>query len=105
MATPTKTTPTTNDQQLLTLSYASSKDFELVLETVASSLMPNGYDTMYGLRNKITGVVELRGHSLALSVIVMQNQQQMFDKVMSGEMNGFAQVDGKTALQGIDGIL
>lgn len=105
MATTTKTTATTNEQTLLDLPYASSKDFELVLETVTSPLTPTGIDTMYGLRSKITGVVELRGHSLGLSVIVMQNQQQMFDKVMSGEMNGYAAPDGKTSSQGVDGIL
>jgi hypothetical protein len=101
MVTTKKMTATTNEQRLLELPYAASKDFELVLETVTSPLMPTGYDTAYGLRNKITGVVELRGHSLALSVIVMQNQQQMFDKVMSGAMNGYAAEDGKTSF-GID---
>lgn len=95
-----------NPQVLLNLDEpTSTQDFELVQETVLSSLLPNGTDFMYGLRNKRTGIVELRGHSLALSIIVMQNQQQMIDKVRSGEMNGYASVEGKTSLQGIDGIL
>jgi hypothetical protein len=78
-----------NKQVLVNLPYASSRDFELVMEQVVSPMTPSGYDTMYGLRNKLTGVVELRGHSLAYSVMVLQNQQQTFDKVLSGEMNGF----------------
>jgi len=101
----TKKTTKSNQETLIDLPYASTKDFELVLEQVTSPLKPSGFDLMYGLRSKITGVVELRGHSLALSIIVMQNQQQMFDKVLSGEMNGFASVEGKTSLGGIDGIL
>jgi hypothetical protein len=79
-----------NKQVLVDLPYASSRDFELILETVVSPMTPTGRDTMYGLRNKLTGVVELRGHSLAYSVMVLQNQQQLFDKVLTGEVNGFA---------------
>jgi hypothetical protein len=78
-----------NKQILIDLPYAQSKDFALVLESVKSPMTPNGKDIMYGLKNKITGVVELRGYSLALAVVMMQNQQQMFDRVLSGEMNGF----------------
>lgn len=96
-ATTRKTKTTTNDQQLISVPEATAtKDFELVRETVTSSLMPTGQDYMYGLRNKQTQMIELRGHSLALSIIVMQNQQQMMDKVRSGEMNGYASVEGKT---------
>jgi hypothetical protein len=78
-----------NKQTPVKLPYASSEFFELVLEQVKSPLTPSGYDTMYGLRNKLTGVVELRGHSLAYSVMVLQNQQQTFEKVLTGEMNGY----------------
>ena len=76
-----------------------------MLETVTSPIMPSGFDQMYGLRNKHTGLIELRGHSLALSIVVMQNQQQMMDKVRSGEMNGYASIEGKTALGNVDHIL
>lgn len=81
---------------LLDLPYSSTADFELVVEDVLNEMLPGGQGPMYGLRNKITGVVEMRGMSLALSVVVMQNQQQMFDKVLSGEMNGYSQVEMKT---------
>jgi len=90
----------TNKQIPVNLPYASSRDFELVLEQVVSPMTPSGYDTMYGLRNKITGVIELRGHSLAYSVMVLQNQQQTFEKVLSGEMNGFIVPSQNTSVDG-----
>jgi hypothetical protein len=89
---------TNSDRRVLDLPYASTKDFELVIENVINELHPSGQSPMYGLRNKITDVIEARGLSLAVSVMVMQNQQQMFDKVLSGEMNGYASAEGKTAL-------
>ncbi len=48
---------------------------------------------MYGLLNNITGIVEMRGLTLSLCIVIMQNQQQMLDKAFSGEMNGFVGPD------------
>jgi hypothetical protein len=86
------------------LGYTETKDFELVIQEVCNDMLPSGLDTMYALRNKITGIIEARGMSLALSVVVLQNQQQMFDKVLSGELNGYASPQGKTALGDIGDI-
>jgi len=61
---------------------------------------PDGYDWQYAIYNKGTEVIELRGSQFALSVVVMQNQQQMLDKVRSGEMHGYTVVDADIPSQG-----
>lgn len=104
----TKTKKTTSNEQVklvIPSLVTETEEFELVRESVVSSLLPTGTDFMYGLRNKLTGMIELRGHSLALSIVIMQNQQQMYDKVRTGEFNGYSSVEGKTVVDGMTGLL
>lgn len=93
---------TTSNFRPLGLPYTETKDFELVTEEVLDGTVPSGRGFMYSLYNKVTKQIELRGTSLSLAIVVMQNQQQMFDKVLSGEMNGFANVQGQVALPPVD---
>jgi hypothetical protein len=71
------------------LAIAESPDFTVALESVKNDGLPNGFDWSYAIINKLTGIVEARSMSLSLSIIYMQSSQQMLDKVMTGELNGF----------------
>jgi hypothetical protein len=71
------------------LEMAETEDYRVILERVKVPALPSGYDWQYAVVNKLTNVIESRVNHLALSVVVMQNQQQMLNKVRSGEMNGF----------------
>jgi hypothetical protein len=94
---PTKKSPTTNKRDLdgyvrlgETMPIAESKDFAVALESVRNEMQPSGFDWQYAVINKLTGIVEARSLSLSMSIIYMQSSQQMLDKVMTGELNGYA---------------
>ena len=72
------------------LAIAESPDFAVALESVKNDSLPKGFDWSYAIINKLTGIVEARSMSLSLSIIYMQSSQQTLDKVMTGELNGFA---------------
>lgn len=83
------TKPTTNNLLRVTLPNAVTKDFEIVVEDTVNNFLPSGIDRMYGVRNRLTGLVEIRGAQLSMMVMAMQNMQQVWDKVLTGEMNGY----------------
>jgi hypothetical protein len=92
-----KTTP---NYRAIGSPLAETKDYQVVLERVVNPTLPDGYDWQYAIYNKGTEIIELRGSQFALSVVVMQNQQQMLDKVRSGEMHGYTVMDADIPSQG-----
>jgi hypothetical protein len=94
MATkPKKTTKNRTEGNLfrpVELPFAESKHYKVLLESVRNPTCPSGFDWQYGIVNKLTGILEFRSNSLALAVLVMQNQQQQLDKVITGELNGYS---------------
>ncbi len=85
------TTRTTNNvYEKIDLEYCKLKNYVTVAEAVATELLPSGWDWQYAVINKLTGVVEARTANLPMAVMIMQNMQQMLDKVVTGEANGYA---------------
>jgi hypothetical protein len=78
--------------QLITLPQADVKDFRVIIEAVNTPAFDRGYDFQYGIINKHTGVIEMRSSQLTPAIIMMQSMQQMYDKMISGEMHGFGAV-------------
>jgi hypothetical protein len=65
------------------LPFTESKDFQIVSIAVADQ-------RIYGVLNKITGHVEMMFGQLSQAVIQMQTAQQTFDRVKTGEANGYS---------------
>ena len=80
------------------LPYTDLINYAVVYISIANDLNPDGFDVGYGVVNKLTGILEGRGTSLPVAVLYMQSQQQMLDKIITGELNGFVGPDAKTVL-------
>jgi hypothetical protein len=81
--------PANDYVKLDTLPFTETKDFAVVLESYANPSLPSGWDWQYALINKQTGVIEARLNVLTLSIVLLQNTQQMYDKMLVGEINGY----------------
>lgn len=87
-----RTTSNKKDYQLVDLPQAEVKNFRVIIEAVNTEAFDRGFDFQYGVINKGTGVIEMRSSQLTPAIIMMQSMQQMYDKMISGEMHGFGQV-------------
>ncbi len=88
-ATTRRTTSKKPEYLSVDLPQADSKDFCVVIEAINTEFLPHGFDWQYSIVNKQTGVVEMRATQLTLAIVMMQSMQQMFDKMLTGEVNGY----------------
>lgn len=78
-----KTTPKPN---VLNFPWAATRDFRIISQDVGDGVK------VYGVENTVTGHIELMFTQVSAAVINMQTAQQTFDRVRSGEANGYFEV-------------
>jgi len=62
--------------------YTETKTFRIVALTM-------GDIPVYGIYNKLTGHVEMMFSQFSQAILNMQTMQQTFDRVLTGETNGY----------------
>lgn len=92
----TTMTKTTNKATLFFVKdpMARTHDYAIIQEIIKAPNTLRGDDWSYGILNLTTRVIEVRASTLPIAIILLQQLQQLLDKVRSGEVNGYINTSG-----------